>query len=172
MSTQIIQDGKIVYEENKTIGPNYVFLKAAEQGKLNLRLPFSVKTPYAMIDLPVIPVIQNIDVAILAELEHGGELDMDDYHAKYECDKRDQIYKPCGTTHCRAGWAIMLAGEPGFEIERKLNPYITGTLIYLVSRPGESPPDFYDDTDNAMADIIYCATRQRYGVSSITQELQ
>ena len=61
----------------------------------------------------------------------------------------------CGTTHCRAGWAIELAGDAGRELERALGSSAAGALIYHASTG--HIPDFYSTTDAAIADIRECA---------------
>ena len=92
-----------------------------------------------------IPTVPNIDAAILSAVTAKGQsLQMDDWHT-------------CETTHCRAGWAIVLAGEPGRELEKKIGSANAGTLIYLASRPGKNAPDFYASNEAAMADLIDCA---------------
>jgi len=95
------------------------------------------------IGLPTAPVVPKIDAAILAAVEHGGTLDMSEWHK-------------CDTTHCRAGWAIHLAGEDGYLLEKQTMPYLAGRLIYEASRPGPAP-DFFATTDDALADLRACA---------------
>jgi hypothetical protein len=97
------------------------------------------------VGLPEAPTVPGIDAAILERVESGGgHLDMGAWHT-------------CDTTHCRAGWAIVLAGEAGRALEARLGPAVAGTLIYLASRPGVPPPDFYRTTDAALADLRACA---------------
>ncbi|TAK94532.1 pentapeptide repeat-containing protein, partial [Patescibacteria group bacterium] len=92
-----------------------------------------------------VPVLPNIDAAILAAVTDGvGELNMSDWHM-------------CETTHCRAGWAVHLAGKAGKALEEKFGPAVAGSLIYAASRPGKPIPDFYASTSAAMADIRKCA---------------
>jgi len=94
-----------------------------------------------------IPSIPNIDAAILRAIDEGGRLNMGDWHT-------------CKTTHCRAGWAIHLAGEAGRELEKKLGPSAAGALIYAASRPNEPVPDFYATDEEALADIRAHAAKQ------------
>jgi hypothetical protein len=61
----------------------------------------------------------------------------------------------CGTTHCRAGWVVHLAGEKGYALEKFHDTALAAQLIYR-----ESSPDlhvnvcrFYDDNESALADI-------------------
>ena len=99
-----------------------------------------------------IPVIPNIDATILAAIEKSkaagkAGLHMDDWHT-------------CGSTHCRAGWAIHLGGAKGAALEKRVGPFMAGCLIYQASRPDEAPPHFYASTEDAMADIRACAAKQ------------
>jgi hypothetical protein len=60
----------------------------------------------------------------------------------------------CGTTHCRAGWVVELAGEAGRALEARVGTAAAAALIYLASDPLiESFPDFYCDETQALADI-------------------
>ena len=90
--------------------------------------------------LPAAPVIPNIDAAILAAIAAGGKLNMGAWHT-------------CETTHCRAGWAIHLAGAKGAKLERSYGSSVAGALIYAASRPGVVP-DFYSSNEAAMADMM------------------
>jgi uncharacterized protein YjbI with pentapeptide repeats len=94
-----------------------------------------------------VPKIKNIDAQILAAIESGGTLEMRDWHT-------------CDTTHCRAGWAVHLAGEGGAALEWAIGTPTAATLIYLASRPDQRIPDFYCDNETAMADIRKCAAEQ------------
>jgi len=96
-----------------------------------------------------IPVVSNIDAAILAAIETPGcGLEMNNWHT-------------CKTTHCRAGWAIHLAGEKGYELEKRVSPVTAGALIYAVSRPGKRVPDFYASNEDALADLRQCAAKSQ-----------
>ncbi len=98
-------------------------------------------------NLSAIPIVPNIDVAILAAIEAGGALDMATWHT-------------CQTTHCRAGWAITLAGEDGAKLEANIGPAAAGTLIYAASRPGKRVPDFYANNEEALEDLRAGAQEQ------------
>ena len=103
-----------------------------------------------------IPVIPNIDLAVLKAIQDGGELYMGCWHGWDE--------QWCGTTHCRGGWAIHLAGKAGKALQDRFDesgPVAAATLIYEVSRPGQSAPDFYCDEEEAMDDIRRCAAEQQ-----------
>ena len=74
-----------------------------------------------------------------------------------DCALNMQAWHTCDTTHCRAGWAIHLAGDAGYALEKRYGPDAAGALIYAASRPGKPVPDFYCEDDAAMADIEACA---------------
>jgi hypothetical protein len=71
-----------------------------------------------------------------------GALDMSTWHT-------------CETTHCRAGWAITLAGESGKELEKRFGSNVAGALIYQASTG--MVPDFFADNNEALEDIKRCA---------------
>lgn len=94
-----------------------------------------------------VPVVPAIDARILAAIEAGGGLETSAWHT-------------CDTTHCRAGWAIRLAGPAGEALEETLGAAVAGTLIYAASRPGMPIPDFYAGNADALADLRISAKRQ------------
>jgi hypothetical protein len=99
-------------------------------------------------------VVPHIDAAILASIgnEKSQGLDMSGWHGQ-KCDDTNW----CKTTHCRAGYAICLAGKAGFSLEKRYGSEVAGRMIYAVSRPHLPLPDFFADDDNTMADIVACA---------------
>ena len=104
------------------------------------------------IDDADIPAIPKIDAQILKAIEAGGVLDMSSWHGPKE--------EWCGTTHCRAGWAVHLAGKKGKALQERVGPQMAGTLIYHKSRPGQPAPHFFASTEKAMDDIRKCAAEQ------------
>jgi hypothetical protein len=95
---------------------------------------------------PDVPVVESLDQRILDALDDGGTLNMGDWHT-------------CDTTHCRAGWAIHLAGAAGYDLERKLGGADrAGRAIYLAST-GRSPW-FYASNEWALEDIKRCAAEE------------
>ena len=95
---------------------------------------------------PDVPVVPALDRRILEMIESGkGMLKMTDWHT-------------CETTHCRAGWAIHLAGKAGYKLERKYDPARAGRMIYLAST-GQAP-HFYATDEAALADIRARAAEQ------------
>ena len=98
--------------------------------------------------LPKIPVVKNIDSAILAAVKaEGGKLEMARWHG-------------CGTTHCRGGWAITLAGAAGRKLEEATTSELAAILIYQKSRPKMPIPNFYASNADAMADLEACAAKE------------
>ena len=105
-------------------------------------------------NLPEIPVIPNIDAAILNEInQQGCSLNMSDWHT-------------CETTHCRAGWAVHLAGDAGYDLDRRFGTNVAGAMIYNASRPGKPVPSFYANNGDALEDIEKCAAEQLAATSS------
>jgi hypothetical protein len=65
----------------------------------------------------------------------------------------------CKTTHCRAGWAVRLAGDAGYKLEEFFGWELAAMLIYRESRSPISPCRFYDDNETALADMKARAER-------------
>lgn len=63
----------------------------------------------------------------------------------------------CGTTHCRAGWVVTLAGEDGRKLERFFNTELAALLIYRESGSPINPSRFYDSDTDALADMAKLA---------------
>ena len=88
-----------------------------------------------------IPKITNIHQSVYAAASREHALDMGSWHT-------------CETTHCRAGWVIVLAGEGGKVLEGVYGPAAAAALIYQASDPTlERIPDFYTTNDEAMVDM-------------------
>ena len=95
-----------------------------------------------------VPVVEHLHTKMLAAIRTGGRLDMKSWHAD----------DPCGTQHCRAGWAIHLAGEAGAALEAKMGPSAAGGLISVASCPYlQRVPDFFCSSAAALVDIERCA---------------
>ena len=97
-------------------------------------------------NLSDVPKIEDLDAKIVAAIECGGKLDMNHWHT-------------CETTHCRAGWAITLAGEDGIALEKKFGSAAAGALIYAKSTPDAKIPNFYASNKEAMEDLLKRAGR-------------
>ena len=92
-------------------------------------------------DLSHAPIIENIHQNVFAAASQDGAFDMSDWHT-------------CETTHCRAGWAITLAGDAGKALEDKIGPAAAAAAIYIASDPKlERIPDFHCSNETAMADM-------------------
>jgi len=88
-----------------------------------------------------IPKIEHIDARILREIStEGCRIEMATWHT-------------CDTAHCRAGWAIQLAGAAGKAMEGLIGTGPAAALIYHMSRPGHPIPDWYVSNEDALADI-------------------
>jgi hypothetical protein len=67
----------------------------------------------------------------------------------------------CGTSHCRAGWVVTLAGKEGADLEAKIGTPAAAIAIYMASDPErwktERLPDFYCNNETALADMARMA---------------
>jgi hypothetical protein len=87
------------------------------------------------------PVIPDIHRAIYAAASRKGALDMSAWHT-------------CSTTHCRAGWAVALAGDAGRALEAATRGTANAAyLIYAASDPARPVVDFYASDADALADM-------------------
>jgi hypothetical protein len=91
---------------------------------------------------PPVPVIPNIHQAIYEAASRPGSLEMCDVHR-------------CENTHCRGGWAVALAGEAGYDLEKFFNWELAAMKIYHASDPNFriNPARFYDSNEDALADM-------------------
>ena len=88
-----------------------------------------------------IPKIENIHQTVYVAACQKDALDMSDWHS-------------CGTTHCRAGWVVTLAGEEGKKLEDKIGTPAAAALIYWASDEKlKQLPDFYCGNADALADM-------------------
>jgi hypothetical protein len=67
----------------------------------------------------------------------------------------------CGTSHCRAGWVVTLAGKEGADLEAEIGTPAAAMAIYIASDPErwktERLPDFYCGNATALADMARMA---------------
>jgi uncharacterized protein YjbI with pentapeptide repeats len=110
--------------------------------------------------LETVPLIPNIDAAILAAIEENkakktNGFEMARWHGA-ACDETNW----CNTTHCRAGYAICLAGKEGFALERKFGSANAGMLLYLKSTPDAPIPNWGASNEAALADMRERAAKQ------------
>ncbi len=88
-----------------------------------------------------IPIVPDLDAHILSIVETGcGEIKMETWHS-------------CETAHCRAGWAVELAGEEGAKLENMVGSAVAGALIYAASCPTLPIPNFYSTNEECLADL-------------------
>ena len=67
----------------------------------------------------------------------------------------------CEKKHCRAGWAVTLAGPEGKELEKFFNTELAAMLIYRESGYHINPARFYDNTAAALEDMKRLAEAER-----------
>ena len=95
---------------------------------------------------PTIPLIPDIHKAVFAAASDPNHFDMGAFHS------------PCGTTHCRAGWVIALAGADGAALESYWGSGHAAWLIYWASDPAiDRRPDFYTRNVTALEDMARLA---------------
>jgi hypothetical protein len=63
------------------------------------------------------------------------------------------IWHACGTTHCRGGWAVVLAGDAGKALETFHGTLLAAQLIYRESGYPINPCRFFDSNEEALADM-------------------
>jgi len=92
-----------------------------------------------------IPIIPDIHKAVLAAaMATPDSFDMQRWHV-------------CETTHCRAGWAVHLAGPSGYDLEARTSPLFAAMQIYRASGYEISPTRFFDSNEVALADMMRLA---------------
>jgi hypothetical protein len=86
--------------------------------------------------------VPDIHRAIYAAASQPGSLEMEKVHK-------------CENTHCRAGWAIALAGEGGRALENRYGWVLAAMKIYDASAHGYTinPCRFFDSNDAALYDM-------------------
>ena len=94
-------------------------------------------------DLSGAPIIPDIHKAVYVAASQPDALNMGKWH--------------CGTSHCRAGWVVTLAGKKGVDVEAKIGTPAAAMAIYMASDPErwkkERLPDFYCGNQTALADM-------------------
>ena len=109
-----------------------------------------------------VPKIENIHQAVFAAASRDGALNMGSWH---------QDGNVCGTTHCRAGWVVSLAGPGGHALEWAMGTPAAAAIIYIASDPTlERIPDFYCGNEAALTDMKQLAELEAAGLSKgVTQ---
>jgi len=90
-----------------------------------------------------VPVIPNIHKAIYEAASSPDALKMDSWHT-------------CEKTHCRAGWAVAIAGAEGAKLEGRFGTPLAAMLIYDASGTDDfkiSPVRFFDTNEDALSDM-------------------
>ena len=59
----------------------------------------------------------------------------------------------CGTTHCRGGWVVTLAGDAGGALEMFHGTLLAAQLIYRESGYPINPSRFSDSNEDALEDM-------------------
>lgn len=109
--------------------------------------------------MPTVPVIENIHQRVFAAITaEGCALEMSDWHKDKSVDEEGAY---CGTTHCRAGWVVALAGKAGKKLEEHTSTEFAAMQIYHESSPIRvSPVRFYENNETAYDDIKRCAEEE------------
>lgn len=110
---------------------------------------YNVQSLFHARGLPEIPCIEQLDVKVLAWIEATpAQFNMSAWTSQNEC----------GTTYCRAGLAVHLAGDAGMALQRARGWEAAGGLIYQKST-GDLP-NFRATNGSALDDIQRCAKQQ------------
>jgi hypothetical protein len=67
----------------------------------------------------------------------------------------------CGTTHCRGGWVVTLAGKEGKALEEFHGTLLAAQLIYGASGHLINPCRFFDSNADALADMKRLADEEK-----------
>ena len=67
----------------------------------------------------------------------------------------------CETAHCRAGWVVALAGDAGKALEERHGTPSAAKLIYRESGYSISTSRFYDNEEEALADMKRLAEEEK-----------
>jgi tRNA A37 threonylcarbamoyladenosine biosynthesis protein TsaE len=100
-----------------------------------------------------VPFVENIHQRVYeAIIENPKSFNMGSWHGQ----------NSCGTTHCRAGWVIELAGEQGYALQKQTSPTFAALQIYKASCPElpVSPYRFHESNELALANIKEYAEKE------------
>ena len=105
----------------------------------------------------IVPVIENIHQTIYEAASQPDALGMSRWHS-------------CSTTHCRAGWTIVKAGEGGRILESCIGTNAAAALIYVASDPTlERVPNFFASNEQALEDMKAKAEQERERLAVASQ---
>jgi hypothetical protein len=119
-----------------------------------------------------VPVIPNLATLILEQVQREPQrFDMGSWHCKVGDDEFEDVphpdeYKKCGTSHCVAGWAIVIAGKEGIELEKQCYTDDAAQLLFQHSILAEDFPSFYESRVNALSDLKAFAAREADALAS------
>lgn len=95
-----------------------------------------------------VPVIKNIHQRVYKAASQPGALNMNSWHT-------------CVKTHCRGGWVVMLAGQPGLQLAARISTGYAAAKIYAASGYRISQDRFTDSNDVALADMRRLALKEK-----------
>ncbi len=95
--------------------------------------------------MPDAPVIPNIHKVVYEAAIQPGCFEMSNWH--------------CGTSQCRAGWVVTLAGEAGKALEAATSTAFAAMQIYRASDPTWRMSNFFASNADALADMKLLAER-------------
>lgn len=87
-----------------------------------------------------IPVVHAYDREMDEATSKSGAFDVSNWHTT--------------KSHCRSGWAVKLAGDAGWTLEKKVGPWLAGALIHAAST-GDIVPDYFASSQHQLADIAW-----------------
>ena len=127
---------------------NGAYLGGAYLGGANLRGANLRDADLGDADLGDAPNVHNIHTKVLQSASADGAFDMRDWGVS---DGH------CGTTMCRAGHVVSVAGAAGLELSKEIGVPSAALAIYAASDPDyfsrDGIPDFYCDNETALADM-------------------
>ena len=106
----------------------------------------------------VTPVVENLHQKIYEFASQPSALQMDNWHT----NEKIEAGSHCGTTHCRAGWIVALAGKEGRDLEIQTSTIFAAMQINKVSSEIRiSPKSFYLSNDLAMKEMKIFAQKEK-----------
>ena len=109
-------------------------------------------------NVSTIPFVENLHQKVYEAAIQPSALQMDTWHTNEKIE--DGAH--CGTTHCRAGWIVTLAGKEGRDLEVQTSTLFAAMQINKVSSEIRiSPKSFYLNNDLAMKEIEEFAQKEK-----------
>ena len=105
-----------------------------------------------------VPIVPNLHQKIAKAVGKNGQF-----------LQMDRLHSTCGTKHCRAGWAVHLAGKQGYDLVEKMNgssrfnyTLLAANFIYESSTVRTIRYDRFNDSDEkALRSIKAAAKREK-----------